>query len=110
LIPPERGIAVPNSSITNIPQVEITPPIIQHMSAIPTLPESLKIPLGVEKILDWVYERGFWIMKWQLTYPAPIILLTIRETAPKTPMVRSCKIFTSLMPSAFSLAECSSTG
>lgn len=50
-MPPDRGMDVPNSSITKIPQVEIMAPITQHMSAIPTLPDSLKIVLGVENIL-----------------------------------------------------------
>lgn len=54
MIPPDLGIAPPNSSMTNVPQVATAAPIIQHMRDIPTLPESLKMPLGVEKILDKV--------------------------------------------------------
>lgn len=50
-MPPDLGMPVPNSSMTKMPHVEMMAPMTQHMSAIPTLPESLKIVLGVEKIL-----------------------------------------------------------
>jgi hypothetical protein len=50
-MPPECGTAVPNSNMIKIPHVEMIPPITQHIKAIPVLPASLKIPLGVEKML-----------------------------------------------------------
>lgn len=52
-MPPDLGIAVPNSNMTKIPQVEMMAPMTQHIKAIPTLPDSLKMVLGVEKILQW---------------------------------------------------------
>jgi hypothetical protein len=51
LIPPDLGIADPNSSITIAPQVDIKPAISQRIRDIPTLPLSVKIVEGVEKIL-----------------------------------------------------------
>lgn len=50
-MPPDRGIPLPNSSITRAPQAEMIPATTQRISDKPTLPESLKIVDGVEKIL-----------------------------------------------------------
>jgi hypothetical protein len=50
-IPPDRGMLVPNSSITIAPHVESMPAITQRISAIAGLPLSLKIDAGVENIL-----------------------------------------------------------
>lgn len=50
-MPPDRGMLIPNSSITIAPHVEIMPAMTQRISAIPGLPLKLKIVAGVEKIL-----------------------------------------------------------
>lgn len=53
MMPPDRGIPDPNSSMTIAPQVEMIPPMIQIIRDIPTLPLSLKIVAGVEKMLKY---------------------------------------------------------
>lgn len=72
------------------PQVEIAPAMTQSMRDMPGLPASLKIDAGVEKILLGVSmgeDRGP-----RRTHPAPMVLLTISEIAPNTPILRSWRI------------------
>lgn len=57
-MPPDLGIALPNSSMTKMPHVEMIAPMTQHISAMPTLPESLKMVLGVEKMLHKLVTRS----------------------------------------------------
>jgi hypothetical protein len=90
-------MAVPKSSITNAPEVAMTAPMIQHIKAIPTLPDVFKIPDGVEKILHPGISSARTMTGEERAYPAPTILLTMSDTAPKSPIVRSCRIFSSLM-------------
>lgn len=51
MIPPDRGMPEPNSSMTMAPHVEIIPPMTHIMRDMPTEPLSLKIVAGVENIL-----------------------------------------------------------
>ena len=51
LMPPDRGMLDPNSSITKAPQVDIAPATTHRMSDRPGLPVNLKIDAGVENIL-----------------------------------------------------------
>lgn len=51
LMPPDRGMLDPNSSITKAPQVDIAPATTHRIRDRPGLPVNLKIDAGVEKIL-----------------------------------------------------------
>jgi hypothetical protein len=73
--------------MTIAPHVEIIPPMTQIMRAMPTEPLSLKIVAGVENIL---YSRQYKVLMLDIVvamwYPAPMILFTISEMAPSSPI------------------------